>query len=319
MPNLLIQVYTQIAQTALHLPPMRACCFFIFILFFTACKEEKAIIPSYILVKPFALKTDNSDPQNYQGDTSQRVLDVWAFTRSNGETFLGSYGLPALIPVLKSGKTIMRLSGGIKRSGQDADRIIFPFYNDYFDTTDLELQKVDTISPVVTYLSGTRFPVVEDFERSLSTFSINKDTLFYYHPGDTLVKISDANAWKPGSPSGLLQLSSASWQMMYESIDVSNLPAYTSPIFVEMDYKCNTSFFVGYKVSTATKAYSGSIIQLGAKGEWNKLYLDITDIIGYEINKNAPEPCTFKIVILMDKNDTPTPEVYLDNIKLLYR
>ena len=89
-----------------------------------ACSVEKSTIPSYIYVKEFKLNTNLLK----QGDTSEDIVDVWLF--QNNE-FKGSFGLPTYIPITEKDKHNIKLRTGVKRSGQDDQRLLYPFFTDY--------------------------------------------------------------------------------------------------------------------------------------------------------------------------------------------
>ncbi len=288
--------------------------FFTLFIFESCDKDEKVVIPSYIFVKPFKLQTINNSTAQ-QGDTSHQILDVWVYIDEGGQKFLGSYGLPALIPIQKTGKTILRFAAGVKHSGQEFQRIVYPFYDDYIDTLNLEVLKTDTVEPVVNYSSNITFSVEDYDDNTSSSYSIFKSNS--YHLGDTLIKINDTRSWKEGKNSALLKLSDSSYQLDYISNVKNGLPM-GSPIYLEVDYKCNTTFQIGLVCKTTQGDFPFSVLVVYPNNKWNKLYLDLTDDISSKLNKYGWST-GFQIDFQITKHDTQTPELFLDNIKLIYR
>ncbi len=287
---------------------------FIFLILFAvgACTIEKATIPAYLYINKFKLETSNSPI--VQGDTSHDILDVWLY--QNNE-FIGSYGLPTYIPIIDKNKKNLTLRAGVKRSGQDDQRLQYQLYDDYNITLQLKDLTTDTIWPIVKYLPNCKFAVLQDFDGNTSFFNF-----FKTKPGDTLIKVNNNNAWKLGNNSALIALSDSTASIDYISKELSNLPANNIPLFLEVDYNCNNIFDIGLNVKYTngdSRAYS-LFSANSSGGRWKKLYLDIATEVGSEIAQRGVGT-KFQLFFRVTKNPqngTDDTKLMLDNIKLIH-
>lgn len=286
--------------------------FILLILFSIACSIEKATIPSYIYIKKFKTITDPLT----QGDTTQDIQDAWLWLDQNNEP-LGSYGLPTYIPIIAKGKQKIILRGGIKRSGQDNQRLDYPFYADFDTIINFDKLTSDTISPTVKYLTNCKFPLIQDFDGATSFFSI-------YNPrnGDSVMKVSNNEAWKLNNNSGKFVIGDTAGYLVYQSKELSNLPGNGIPIYLEVDFKCNNAFFVGLRMFyTNGENYAYDVMAINStNGDWKKLYIDLSNEISSEIGKRGAGT-TFQVFIRLEKSGSPLTDnthLYLDNIKLIH-
>lgn len=275
-----------------------------------ACSVEKSTIPSYIYIKKFKINTDLL----IQGDTSQDIVDVWLF--QNNE-FKGSFGLPTYIPITEKYKKNIKLRAGVKRSGQDDQRLNYLMFTDYDTILPLNDLGSDTISPVVSYLPNCKFPLLQDFDGNSSFFTIeNKKT------GDSIAKINDLDAWKLNNNSAKFILSDSTYQLFYISKELNNLPGNGVSLYLEVDYKCNDQFFIGLYVNPLvgdSKRYP-VLTTNSTNGKWKKLYLDLATEVGTEIAKTG-SGTTFQIFFMVQKSGDPLVDnthLYIDNVKLIH-
>jgi predicted small secreted protein len=282
---------------------------FLVLFFLIGCSVEKAIIPSYIYVDRFKLLTNSST----QGDTSQDVQDVWLF--QNGE-FKGSFGLPTYIPVTEQNKQNLVLRGGIKRSGQDDQRLQYPFYTDFDTILPFANLRSDTLKPVVKYLDFAKFPIIQDYDGAIDFFSIERAK-----PGDSVIKVNNAEAWKLNSNSAKFVLSDSTYELYYLSKELQNLPANGIPIYLEVDYKCNDIFDIGLSVISASETKRYSVYSANStNGLWKKVYVDMSTEISSEIATKGTNTI-FQILVRIKKSGTPLTDntnLFLDNIKLIH-
>jgi hypothetical protein len=275
-----------------------------------ACSVEKSTIPSYVFIKKFKINTDLLT----QGDTSHDIVDVWLF--QNNE-FKGSFGLPTYIPITEKDKNNIKLRAGVKRSGQDDQRLLHPFFTDYDTILPLNDLGSDTISPIVSYLPNCKFPLLQDFEGNSSFFTINNKKT-----GDSIAKINDLDAWKLNNNSAKFILSDSTYQLFYVSKELSNLPANGISLYLEVDYKCTDQFFIGLYVNPLvgdSKRYP-VLTTNSTNGKWKKLYLDLATEVGSEIAKNGAGT-TFQIFFMVQKSGDPLVDnthLFIDNVKLVH-
>jgi hypothetical protein len=242
-----------------------------------------------------------------QGDTSQDIQDVWLF--QNGE-FKGSFGLPTYIPIIDKAKQNIELRAGVRRSGQDDQRLNYPLFKSFDTILPFSDLRSDTITPRVTYLENCKFTLIQDFDGSLNFFSIKNPK-----KGDTIINISNAEAWKANSNSCKLVLSDSTYELFYVSKELSNLPSNGVSNYLEVDYKCNDVFDIGLNVIYANGKNNSTY-----KWIMEKVYLDLATEISSEIAQNGVNT-KFQIVFSVKKSGNPLMDntnLFLDNIKLIH-
>ncbi len=282
----------------------------IFTVVLSSCKKfEKAPIPAYLYIKPITLKTAND---NTQGDNSALIKDAWIDV--NGIS-IGSYGIPSLIPVVQTGNVKLNIKGGIVNSGQDEQRIIYPFYTSYETTLNLQPQKIDTIESIINFVQGVKFTFIEDF-----TFASDKFQIVKKFKNDSILIINDSNGWKKGNNYGKFKYDDTIANinilaiMNTPNFDGFDKPSVRSRVYLEFDYKSNVDFNVGMQVRNNGRLINFfSILNVNSKVTWNKIYLELTS----EFIKLANDD-KFKLFFSVNKKADGQTDFNFDNVKLLY-
>ena len=261
--------------------------YFLFLFFLFACKKENDSIPGYI----------NIDSIELNDQSTENITDAWIFINDNLQ---GVYELPAQFPVLNLNDFTLRIKAGIKNNGIASNRTPYPFYSSFINDVRLESNKTMNITPTVEYLENTSF-FLEDFENgiNLSTSSIS-DT--------SVIILSDGNN---NYGAGILSDSLITFEITTDPI--TDLPQQGAPVFLELDYKSNTEFLVGVYINY-TLVVKRDLLWINPKDNWNKIYINLTQIISEGIN--APSFSIFvgmKRNFLLEKN-----ELHLDNLKVVY-
>ncbi|MEC9208967.1 MAG: hypothetical protein VX762_00910 [Bacteroidota bacterium] len=274
------------------------CILFISIFLFSSCRKTDLNngIPSYISIP----SVDLSENPN-QGSSSHKITDVWVYFDNDLQ---GIYPLPANFPVLKEGKQNISIKAGIKNNGIAATRKNYPFYDFHTEEITLKKDSITIINPEVSYFENTSFHII-DFEigskkfeetpSSDTTFLINNDTMFEGNSGGVHL---------------------ASPHLTFEiATDAIHLPKIGTPIYVELNYKCNTSFQIGVFADFNPTIVTTSLVTVNPKNEWNKIYVDLTSAIINTLQAN-----NHKVFISMrrDINSAEVAELYLDNFKVVY-
>ncbi len=256
-------------------------------------------IPSFIYIEDIEVATTS-----VQGMPSANINDAWVYV---GDNFLGVFPLPAKIPNFSEGEENIIVAAGIKKNGISASREDYVFFTKYEETVDLNRSEICSISPVVNYYIN-EFPLIEDFEGNGSILEVVTDSLNHI-----LEKIS-ANSSDPDSSKHARAIINGDSEEIFEcNSGLITLPK-DRPVFLEMEYKGNSTIVVGlfaYETSVVNKT---SIIYLNPSTDWNKIYLSLTETI-YQYNNSYEYKLFFGIVrdTTMESNN-----MYLDNIKLVY-
>ncbi len=94
------------------------------------------------------------------------------------------------------------------------------------------------------------------------------------------------------------------------------LPKVGTPVYVELNYKCNTAFQVGVIANyDQPPVIIQSILTINPKLEWNKIYIDLTSAI---INTQNADSHKVFISMRRDINSNEIAELYVDNFKIIY-
>ena len=274
---------------------------FLFVSFLYQSCEEIDInegVPSYINIPSIEVVTD---PTN-EGSNSHKITDAWVYFDNNLQ---GVYPLPASFPVLLSGKQNISIKAGIKNNGIAATRVKYPFYN-YFNA-EITLIKDSTLlldSIVVSYADNLDFHII-DFETGSKEFEKTSSS-------DTTFLLANDTVFEGNSGGVHLVSPHLTFEIATEEVP---LPKVGTPIYVELNYKCNTAFQVGVFANYPQTVTSTSILTINPKLEWNKIYIDLTSAI---INTQNADSHKIFISMIRDINSVQMAELYLDNFKIVY-
>jgi hypothetical protein len=283
----------------------RASTAIIFVTLFSQCKvfDNEVIVPGYVYIPNYKLETaiDGS-----QGDTTAKIVDVWVY--DNGST-IGSYGLPALVPIQKKGITEIGIDAGILKTGQDYERMPNPLLTRAYFTIDVQPQKIDTLIPVFKYTPRAKFKFIEDFDRVGLRF-----TKFFSMPGDTIIYVNSGDSAKtPGKNSGMILLTDSTDYFRLITTDAYNLTGLNLPSILEMDYNSDVVLFIGLFANTPTGVKQIPLFNAFPTKGWNKAYINLTDEVA--IN---PVNTEYKVYIdVYRSKGSPRPRIIIDNVKLI--
>jgi hypothetical protein len=275
------------------------------IFLFQSCKkiDVNEGVPSYISIPSIEVVTD---PAN-EGSNSHKITDAWVYFDNNLQ---GVYPLPASFPVLLSGKQNISIKAGIKNNGIAATRVKYPFY-DYFNAViTLTKDSVTVLNPEVYYANVDSI-IFEDFE--FNNPILNQDTIIDITKNSDTTYLSNNTIIFEGNSLGAHL---ASPHNTFEiAIKKIQLPKVGTPVYVELNYKCNTAFQVGVYANLTDGVVANSIVTINPKNEWNKIYIDLTSTIS---NTNYADSHTVFISMERDTASTEMAELYLDNFKIVY-
>jgi hypothetical protein len=278
---------------------MRISLLIVFLLPFlhTSCKDYKPAEPTFFL-EPSEIRVAS---KSGQGTGSHGITDLWLYV--NGQ-FSGCYPVNSRLPVIsKNRQAVIQLFAGIKNNGISSTRIPWAFY---------DLLRIDTFAE-----SGSSF-------RRPITFAYNSAVTFTWiencdgDPGLSLVRsqVSEANpelmpqAESFEGRSVSLALTPAQVIGQIETSADFGLPRYSPNVYLELNYKSNTSFVVG--VIDQDKQTRAALV-INPHAEWNKIYVQLAEPVSRE-----PESSRFKVYFRVTRQEEPNPRIYLDNIKLMF-
>lgn len=258
-------------------------------------------IPSYIYIEDVQLAT-----QTGEGSSSEEIKEVWVSVNSQ---LIGAFPLPATIPVLETGEQNITIFAGMVQNGIVGIRDIYPFYERIEVTTVLEAGKIDTIRPVTKYVDDAVFVVIEDFETT-NLISDEQDGNLNTKVITTTTNVFEGNRSGQIILSGTDNLIETGTNLFYEVDEISSA-------YIELDYKNDITFEVG--IAGVSNTYFEKFYKVGVlpSEDWKKIYIDLGTDMTSMIRNSADE---FQIVLrALHTDTTTTANIYLDNIKLIYR
>ena len=287
---------------------------FLFIISFSGCDDVEPI-PAYLHIASIDLAV-NADGS--QGDNTDDIVDAWVFV--DGQE-VGTFELPATIPVLHSGSSVVTVLAGIKKNGLNTDRVIYPFYEAYEVTMELIPSQVDTLRPVVKYREGVTFPWLENFEdNSISltgSGSGTTDSFIITEDPEDVFNYDGVNNLRSGET--IIGNGFQRWEN--SSVDLFDLPRIGQDIYLEINFKCNTEFVVGIYPINSPIATGVPIVNFfstadsdGENMQWKKAYVSLKE----DVNNPEFQNAEFKVFFNTQSNQGSATKIFLDNIKLIH-
>ena len=254
-----------------------------------ACKKENISEPSYISIESIYLDST----------TTSNITDAWVYIDDNLQ---GVYELPADFPVLASGVHKLRVKAGIKDNGIASNRIAYPFYSSYIINEQyFDSRTTIEIIPEINYLDSAKF-FTEDFDGS--GLSLDTDSASFF---------TDETDGIDGEY-GKITLTDSMLISEITTYEIDNLPQAGAPVYLELDYKCNTQFLVGVYVNFPGSVLQKDLLWVNPKEDWNKIYVNLTSTISEGVGAES-----FKVFIGMKRDfELDTNTLYFDNLKVVY-
>jgi len=275
------------------------------------CRKMKSTqtIPSYLKIDSVYLETYYP----VEGSESQEITDVWVYV---DDQQMGVFQLPALFPVLAKGKHKLEIRPGIKLNGISSTRVPYPFYHPIvYDNFNFVPDSVLNLGNIKTkYYDNTKFVWLEDFEGSFISIQESETsdtTLNQTTPANNPEAFLSSNS----SYSGKIVLTQDHPMYWGYTFDAYDLPRDGTPVALELNFKTDTPMVVGVLTSLPGDFKWDDLVYLNKSPEWNKIYINIAPTTSRYSNAYD-----FKIYFrAIIGSDADTGNIYIDNIKLLYR
>ncbi|MBI3521186.1 MAG: hypothetical protein HY062_17730 [Bacteroidetes bacterium] len=272
--------------------------FFLFfsLLFSVSCNKEKLKSPqaAFLVADPVLLKTTPS-----QGSNSHKITDIWYYV--NGQ-FKGVFPVGSVMPIVANGNTDIMFMAGIKNNGISATRIPYPCYNSIAFSQNFEPGKTYTVSPQFEYTSTTHILYSDNFDSTGS---------YFYPAGDSSYTFTQDPSKAFGGVGRSVFMSMSNAKPSSEMLQSSTifLPGGGTTIYLELNYRCNQEFVVGV-IGDGTDMQPA--VTVNRSDEWNKIYIQLTSVV------SSHSHFGYQVFIRAQKQ-VDTPEIYIDNVKLLYQ
>ncbi|MES2514628.1 MAG: hypothetical protein V4580_10815 [Bacteroidota bacterium] len=273
-------------------------------IFSVSCNKDKLKAPKsgFLVIEDVGLNTVYST----QGTNSHKITDIWYYVN---DEFKGAFPVGSVMPIVASGETKITLYAGIKNNGISDTRLPYAAYDSKIYNLTVEPGKTYTLSPKFEYNSSTYFYYKDDFDSAVGQGQ------YFGSDGNNNCRLttpSEANlAFGGTGQSYYMTMTEA--QPVATLLQTSGvyLPPGGSTIYVELNYKCNQPVTVGIIGGTSDKR--GAITLNRTYGEWNKIYVQLTSIVSTQ-----PVYGSYKVYIEASRI-IDNPEIYIDNVKLIYQ
>lgn len=257
-------------------PLIYRCLLLSVVLSLSACDivNPEEAVPAFLNINSIDLQTD----YDIHGSESHKITETWVF--ANGE-LLGTFELPATVPILASGSTDIQVRAGIKKNGISATRDIYPFYSGFSSSIELSEGETATINPSVQYQEDAQILLQRDFESTIG-----------FEQKDEITQIditSNSSEIFEGSKTMKVRTTTnkPSFQIGTKETYLLNATSVIDA-YVEMDYRNEATFTVYVKAFFNSEAVSIDLINVSPQDAWNKIYIDLGQPIR-ELNADAYE------------------------------
>ncbi len=266
-------------------------------------------VPAYLHIRPFQYVPGVAD-----APATQYALDATVYANN---LLLGTFDLPATIPVLASGATQITVYPSIFADGQRTLRFPYPFYAGLDLPLDLKPGQTTRIEPTLAYTARTQFAFKADFQSANALgFSLTPVGRPRYQllvtDADSLAGSLRGSGGKVGLVLGRRDTTTS---FFLESDFNGTLPQRGRPVYAELDYRCTMAFRVGvvYTPDGGGAPVRVADLTVYPKREWTKLYVSLIDEVS---NVNLPATL-FRLSIEGLPTGAPGEYLALDNVRLV--
>ncbi|MCG8328254.1 MAG: hypothetical protein MI974_11240 [Chitinophagales bacterium] len=280
--------------------------------FFSSCDiiNPAEDIPSYVNITGVSL---SSNPAT-EGTSSHKITEAWLSVDGN---FLGAYAIPSTFPILEEGEHEIAIQAGIKDNGITATPEIYPFFDPFTTTINLERDDVKEITPQFSYKDITKFAFIEDFEGAIHEFEdirLGQSSQFELSTDDGF----------EGGTSAVISLDSSNFVFQAASTNrYNNLVNLSSTtVYLEVNYKSDVPVVfgvIGHRQGGVNSAGQALLSHGFLPSEnWNKIYFNLSLLIS-QLNLDEYQ-VVFQAFIPSENGELTrsSGKVWLDNIKLVH-
>jgi len=269
-----------------------------------SCDDEdlKAIIPAYLKVDDVVVV---NTPILQKVWPTDKITDINVFVN---DQFLGTFELPALIPIQQTGNVTLKIRAVIFNNGMSNDRQDYPFYSTYeLDTTFVPEQEL-YLRPEVEYFKTLELDGDwggEDFEVGVA---FNKSPT----SESELTQTGEPEHVFNGNRSGVAHLNiNQQFFETYTREELRNIPRTGEPIYLEFNYKSSHPFTLS--IYTNNRTTQQAILSFRPRSSYTKVYVELTTVIATLFTAS-----NYNLAFGYRKPLGENGSLYLDNIKLLY-
>lgn len=276
---------------------------FISIIGISSCSlfDNEDPIPAYLILDNPSLSTLAE-----QGANTHNITDVWVF---DDQELLGIFPLPAKVPIIADGNEhTVTIFAGVRNNGVQSNSLRYPFMKPVVATVNLVAQEEKVIPLNFTYAAETKFDLVEDFEGPHE---------FVTDPAPIDGEVIEITSEEVKSGNGAGHVLMAADTSRFERTTLGYYPRSQNAgifTFVELDYKSDVPFLVGYIIQTDQVVNKNYTVLVKPSDTWKKIYIDLSTPIG----ASNVVSYTMTLASSVTSSDSLPANIYFDNIKLLH-
>jgi len=262
-----------------------------------AC-NYKGDIPSIVKIDKIYVETNYSK----EGTKSHDICNSWIYIDYKR---IGCFDNPTkTIPALAWGQSNITIYPGIKENASSSLRIEYPMMEPYSIDTILKANELITINPIFKYKPNVIFALIDDFDNEGS----------FFQPTERSVNMEFKNENQGAFQKYSMYFSLEKEDDIFEckTISLLTLPKYKD-VYLEIDFKTNAIFTFGvFDQNTNINIFHFR----PSDNQWKKVYINLKSHIA---ERNGTEFRPFFICSKANNKEVEKVEVYIDNIKILYR
>lgn len=282
--------------------------FFYLIGFSISCSlfDKEEPIPAYITIDSVSVITDASK----QGTSLNNISDSWIYV---GGKLIGVFeNSGKTIPILANGTKSIEINPGIKENSSNSLRTDYSMMTSYKIDTILKEGEILHIIPQYKYFDNVTFALLENFDNGGSSFLTTNGSV-------PMKLVSNENSLENYSIYFNMKDSADAFEIKTTNLLV--LPKQDYNCYLEINYKCNAYFAFGFfdhyssnetLIETRTEVFTFK----PSNNEWRKVYINLKTHL-----KDA-SGIVFRPYFASTKTANPNidvAEIYIDNVKILYR
>jgi hypothetical protein len=264
-----------------------------------------------------------SDSLSELGSAASFIPYVWVYLDDNP---VGAFQVPCTFPMVASnGVHTVEVYPGITPVGTNSPAGMYPFYQFYSVSINMQQGKTYNIKPVIRYFSWVNFPYLMNFDNftlGQQPKGNGKYSIINYYGDGNRSGATTTNMFVVGGKlafqhqSGMVVVTTThnyyagmTWPWDSLSFNNSNIP-----VFVEFNYRATTLFAIGM-FDADTTSQSGPIALIYPTTGWKKMYVSLNNTI-YPTFSTHYQNIYFTMKLdSIDGHTTDT--LLLDNIKIL--
>jgi hypothetical protein len=269
--------------------------------------------PVYLRIDTILL---DGDPLS-QGFLSHNFEDAWVFIDDQS---VGAFELPVVMPALVQPNSVITVTAGIRQNGFSNSRINYPLMQVWDTSPAFAEGDTITLTPEVRYAADVAFHRVIDFEVSTPFDDVNGSVPMQVTSEDSLVFEGNRSAYiELNALTDIVELRSERIPGAAFPLSTDTIPEDDSPVFLEMDYRCNQIFDIWLRsippIGSTAAPINEYMLTLSPQSDWNKIYIGLTEDLG-SLGLNS----SYQIVIRGEKSFlVEQGRIFLDNLKIVSR